>query len=213
MNKIETIFYTTIIGIIVVFGAGMYFVGTASNAPSHSTSSSTNSYNLTLVVTNQNYFPSANRSMPAFYVLQGGKLLSSAEIYIPANELIHLTIINYDTGPGSVPSTYAKVSGTTNGTEFIMNNTGVNMTSNSEGQWVSTVPDANLAHTFTIPGITSGVNLNVLIPSQSIVSATFHTGNSGVFTWQCQVNCGTGSSGWGGPMLTPGWMTGQVVVQ
>ena len=29
MEKLETIFYTTIIGIIVVFGAGMYMTGSA----------------------------------------------------------------------------------------------------------------------------------------------------------------------------------------
>ena len=57
------------------------------------------------------------------------------------------------------------------------------------------------------------MNLNILVPSQSITETTFHTGNSGVFQWQCEVDCGTGASGWGGAMATPGWMMGEVVVQ
>ena len=209
MEKIETIFYATIIGIIIVFGAGMYMTVAASHASAGNATSSSNSYNITLVITTGNYLTSVNHNQPAYFVLENGQLKSSAYIYLPSNKLIHLTIIDHDTGPGNVPSQYSKVTGTTNGTEFIMNNSAVNMTSSSEGQWVSTVPSSNLAHTFTIPQM----NLNLLIPSKSITEATFHTGNSGVFTWQCQVDCGTGTSGWGGAMATPGWMMGQVIVQ
>ena len=209
MEKLETIFYTTIIGIVVVFGAGMYMTGSASHAPAQNATSSANSYNITLVITTNNYLTSVNHNQPAYFVLENGQLTSSAQIYLPSNMLIHLTIVNYDSGPGNVPSTYANVMGTTNGTEFIMNDSAVNITSNSEGQWVTTVPSANLAHTFTVPGM----NLNILVPSQSITETTFHTGNSGVFQWQCEVDCGTGASGWGGAMATPGWMMGEVVVQ
>ena len=198
MEKLETIFYTTIIGIIVVFGAGMYMTGSASHAPAQNSATSANSYNITLVITTGNYFTSANHNQPAYYVLENGQLTSSAQIYLPSSTLIHLTIINYDSGPGNVPSTYANVMGTTNGTEFIMNDSAVNMSSGSEGQWVTTVPS---------------MNLNILVPSQSITEATFHTGNSGSFQWQCEVDCGTGTNGWGGAMETPGWMMGQVIVQ
>ena len=209
MEKLETIFYTAIIGIIVVFGAGMYMTGSVSHAPAQNSATSANSYNLTLVITTNNYLASANHSQPAYYVLENGQLTSSAQIYLPSSTLIHLTIINYDSGPGNVPSTYANVMGTTNGTEFIMNDSAVNMSSGSEGQWVSTVPSADLAHTFTVPGM----NLNILVPSQSITEATFHTGSSGMFQWQCEIDCGTGTSGWSGAMTTPGWMMGQIVVQ
>ena len=33
---------------------------------------------------------------------------------------------------------------------------------------------------------------------ESIVVAYFHTPASGVYNWQCEVDCGTGASGWGG---------------
>ena len=85
MEKLETIFYTTIIGIIVVFGAGMYLTGSASHAPAQNATSSANSYNITLVITTNNYLTSVNHNQPAYFVLENGQLTSSAQIYLPSN--------------------------------------------------------------------------------------------------------------------------------
>ncbi|MHB1440408.1 MAG: cupredoxin domain-containing protein [Cuniculiplasma sp.] len=207
MKTIETWFFIGLLAIVLIFGAGMYFVGSSGHV-STSTQHSSNEYNITLVITNQNYMASAGKNQPAYYVLENGKMMSSAQIYLPSNSLVTMTIINYDFGPGSVSSAYSKVTGTLNNTEYVVNDTNINKSSSASGQWVSTVPSADLAHTFTIPQM----NLNVLIPSDSIVVASFHTPKSGVFSWQCEVDCGTGSSGWGGAMTTPGWMQGEVVI-
>lgn len=210
MKSMENLFYVGLISIIIVFGMGMYFTGAVSHeSPSTAGATGEHSYNLTLVITNQNYMQSQNHMQPAYYVLQDGKLLSSAQIYIPANSIINLTIINYDYGPGTVPAQYSKVMGTLNGTEYVVNDTNVNMSASQRGQYVKSVPSADLAHTFTIPKL----GLNIMVPSDSIVSAQFQTGGPGVYGWQCQVDCGTGPSGWNGAMATPGWMMGQVIIQ
>ena len=210
MKSMENLFYVGLISIIIVFGMGMYFTGAVSHeSPSTASATGEHSYNLTLVITNQNYMQSQNHMQPAYYVLQDGKLLYSAQIYLPANSIINLTIINYDYGPGTVPAQYSKVMGTLNGTEYVVNDTNVNMSASQRGQYVKSVPSADLAHTFTIPKL----GLNIMVPSDSIVSAQFQTGGPGVYGWQCQVDCGTGSSGWNGAMATPGWMMGQVIIQ
>ncbi|MGP6220090.1 hypothetical protein [Caldiplasma sukawensis] len=206
MKTIEGWVYFSIVVAIILFGAGMYYTGYVQNAPTAVNSNS--QYNLTMVITNQNYMSSVNHDQPAYFVLENGKIMSSAQIYLPANSLIKVTIINYDTGPGTVPSQYAKVMGTLNNTEYVINDTSVNK-NGTYGQWVNTVPEADLAHTFTVPGL----GLNIMVPSVSTVIAYFHTGSPGVYQWQCQVNCGTGPSGWGGAMATSGWMQGEVIIQ
>ncbi len=206
MKNIESMFYVGIIAVVLVFGVGMYMEGSLSHeSPSASTSS--NEYNITLVITNQSYMSSVQHNQPAFFVLENGKLMSSAQIYLPGNSLIRMTILNYDSGPGTVPSQYSKVTGTLNNTEYVINDTNVNASSGQTGKWVNSIPPSELSHSFTIPNV-----VNILIPSQSIVVAMFHTPASGVFDWHCYVNCGYGSSGWGGAMSTPGWMEGEVVI-
>jgi heme/copper-type cytochrome/quinol oxidase subunit 2 len=207
MKTIETWFFIGLLAIILVFGAGMYYAGSVSNsANAANAQNSSKEYNVTMVITNQNYLTSAGRDQPAFYLLENGKLTSSAQLYLPGNELVRMTIINYDSGPGTTSSTYSRVTGTLNNTEYIVNDTNVNGTT-QPGMWVKSISSANLAHTFTI----QKMGLNIMIPSHSIVVAYFHTPTSGVYNWQCEVDCGAGTSGWGGAMTTPGWMQGQVI--
>ena len=89
------------------------------------------------------------------------------------------------------------VKGTVNGVETI------------NGTPYSTVPTANVAHTFTIPAL----GLNVLSPGKSVVSFAVAVTNSGTFSWFCMSPCGTGPGGFtGGPMSTPGYMNGTMTV-
>lgn len=208
MNNKDTLFFVGLMVFVVLFGAGMFYTGAAAHDSGNvSISGTAHEYNVTLVITNQNYLASVGQNQPAYFVLENGKLMSSAQIYLPGNALIQMTIINYDSGPGSVSSAYSKVTGTTNNTEYVFNDTSVNGTS-VQGHWVSTVSNQDLAHTFTI----ASINLNIMVPSHSTVIADFHTPDSGVLSWQCEVDCGTGASGWGGAMETAGYMKGEVVI-
>ncbi len=76
------------------------------------------------------------------------------------------------------------------------------------------VKPADVAHTFTIIGLDLNAPVPVVPRGKKFITETFQfvTGNPGIYGWQCYAPCGTGSSGWDGPMVTPGWMMGNVVV-
>lgn len=136
--------------------------------------------------------------------------VDSAQLHFPAHTKIVLTITSYDDGTSPLTSAYQsydKVQGTIGGDELV------------NGQPVTSVPNAQIAHTFSVPSL--GLNLPIPAaptvsssqPRQPIqVTATFELSKTGDFTWYCFAPCGTGADGMGGPMTTPGYMTGQVVV-
>jgi hypothetical protein len=118
-----------------------------------------------------------------------------------AGETIVLTIRSYDDGPAPVPNEYARVSGTVGGVEKV------------DGRVVRSVPANKVAHTFTV----AALGLNIPIPAAPtggsvVVQAVIHLTKSGAFNWQCMAPCGTGASGWGGPMVTKGYMEGTIHV-
>ena len=81
MKTIETWFYVGLLAVILIFGVGMYYEGAISHAsPSTSTQSSTNEYNITLVITNQNYLASAGQNQPLAPVPQP---TSHCQLYTP----------------------------------------------------------------------------------------------------------------------------------
>jgi heme/copper-type cytochrome/quinol oxidase subunit 2 len=172
-------------------------------------------YPLTLVITTENTYNSTIGTQPAYYVLTPEGLLSSANIALPANTMVKLTIICYDDGNASLASDqYAAVQGTANGTITYSNNDDVNSSQGpngimvSGGETVTKVSPDLIAHTFTIPNM----NLNIPVPLNSTVVAYFKTGAAGTYAWYCETACGAGTSGILGAMDTPGWMTGKVTV-
>jgi hypothetical protein len=121
---------------------------------------------------------------------------------LPANADVTVTITSYDDGTAPVPAVYGKVSGTAGDTETV------------NGQTVSSVDPQQVAHTFTVSGLKLNVPIPVAASSQSptVVQFTFHTPKAGTYTWQCEAPCGSGADGWGGPMVTSGYMTGTMTV-
>ena len=137
------------------------------------------------------------------------EFVDSRQIELPAHAKVVLTITSFDDGTAPLPKNvqfYDKVSGTVGGSETF------------DGKRLSSVSNAEVAHTFTVPGI----GLNLVVPAATasksgaitpaVVTASFVTAKSGSFTWQCYAPCGTGKNGEGGPMETPGYMTGKVVI-
>lgn len=171
-------------------------------------------YSLTLVITTGNLYNSSVGDQPAYYILTSQGLESSANISLPTGRLIRLTIVNYDDGNANLTSpSYANVQGTVNGTISYVNNANVNSSEGSKGivvtgsQTVSTVPTADVAHTFTIPSL----GINIPVPVSSTVTAFIKIDKAGTYTWFCETVCGSGANGLQGAMATPGWMTGDVV--
>jgi hypothetical protein len=202
------------------FGAALAVGGIGSKTVSTTTvtstanSSSAAPYDLTMVITINNQFNSTVGTQPSFYVVGPSGLESSNTINLPANRLIRLVIVNYDDGNASlvIPNDNV-VSGTTNGTVFVASNTNVNSSQGPSGivinggQTLSTVPLAEVAHTFTVPAL----NLNVPIPVSSTVVAYFTVSKGGSYIWFCETRCGFGTDGTLGAMSSPGWMTGSLV--
>ncbi|MHB8491468.1 MAG: cupredoxin domain-containing protein [Solirubrobacteraceae bacterium] len=125
-----------------------------------------------------------------------------ATFTVKAGNSVTLTIVNHDEGAAALPALLAKeydvVKG---GTETV------------DGATVTSVPNANISHTFTIPGI----GVNAVIPAapkggSNTVVLTFTPSKAGTFTWHCYAPCGEGKEGNQGAMETSGWMEGKVTV-
>ena len=116
-----------------------------------------------------------------------------------------LTITSYDDGTapleGSQASLFDRVQGTIGDSETL------------DGHSVTSVPNTDVAHTFTIPAL--GVNLPIpAAPAGGKVTVVAHfvPTRAGVFVWQCYAPCGMGTNSMGGAMSTMGWMEGKVTV-
>ena len=174
------------------------------------TSGSQAPYEVTLLIATNSTYNSTEGAQPAYFVLGPKGLQSSANITLPANQLIKLVIVCYDDGNSSleVPNDNV-VSGTTDGTIFVASNANINSSEGPSGiqvkggQSLSSVPVADVAHTFTIPSL----NLNIPVPTSSTVVAYFTVTKAGTYAWFCETSCGDA------PMSTVGWMRGSVVVQ
>ena len=212
----------TVVSMLVLLAAGIGIgwgfqstVAPSSGGKITVTSGVQGTYPLTLVITTENTYNSTVGTQPAYYVLTSEGLQSSANISLPANTTVKVTIVCYDDGNASlVNNQYANVQGTINGTITYTNNDDVNSTQGPSGivlnggETVTKVPPDLIAHTFTIPSL----NLNIPVPLNSTVVAYFKTGSAGSYIWYCDTECGAGPTGVLGAMDTPGWMTGKVDV-
>jgi hypothetical protein len=137
---------------------------------------------------------------------------------VPAGSKIDMTIYGYD---GCTPLRnpyFGKVTGTIGQVAYV-NGKPVSQINSWSG--------CNVGHTFSIPGI----NLNVPMASPGLTASLCGTSpctsgphetmtfsfmspqKSGDYFWQCRVPCGGGFiDGFGGPMQTIGFMTGNMEV-
>ena len=133
-----------------------------------------------------------------------GPLYTHPSWTVRTGDTVTLRIKSYDDGaaPLTGPQTmYDAVLGTVGGTEV------------AGGKAISSVPNGDVSHTFTVVGL----GLNLPIPAaptgKSVtVVARFVPTRTGTFTWQCYAPCGSGSNAMGGPMSAKGWMEGRVRV-
>lgn len=131
-----------------------------------------------------------------------------SDITVPAHALVTVTITDFDNGPATVPAANLKVQGTVGNTEQVTKSVLGNVTA-LPAQTVSALSANDVAHTFT----SAALHLNVPVPPSSTVTFSFKTGAPGTYAWQCFAPCGTGTTGWAGPMASPGYMQGTITVQ
>jgi hypothetical protein len=131
---------------------------------------------------------------------------SPNNLVLSANSLVTVTLRDYDMGDTPLPkgSPFTMVQGIEGGVAY------------ADGHAYTALAPDKIAHTFTIPQL----NINVPLPgdtttgkSYGVVTFTFRTGAAGIYYFQCFDPCGTGASGWEGPMTTKGYMRGTLTVQ
>jgi hypothetical protein len=147
-----------------------------------------------------------------------GQWVHTTLFKVAAGATVHVTILGYD---GCTPlrnQYWGKVTGTAGNVEYV-NGKPVSQINSWSG--------CNVGHTFSIPGI--GLNVPMASPGLTATlcgtspctsgphttmtfsfTAPRQTGN---YFWQCRVPCGGGFlDGFGGPMQTIGFMTGNMEV-
>ena len=140
-----------------------------------------------------------------------GKWVHSTVLDVPANSLVHVTILQYDTATGLRNPFWGLPEGTVGRAK--VNGTAIPILN----------PDL-ASHTFAIPelGVTvplKGVADNAknqcsvapctLAEAHNTITFTFRTGKRGTYRWQCFVPCAAGFIlGFGGPMQSLGYMDG-----
>ena len=140
-----------------------------------------------------------------------GKWVHSTVLDVPANSLVHVTILQYDTATGLRNPFWGLPEG-------IVGRAKVN------GKAIPILNPDLASHTFAIPelGVTvplKGVADNAknqcsvapctLAEAHNTITFTFRTGKRGTYRWQCFVPCAAGFIlGFGGPMQSLGYMDG-----
>ena len=212
----EKVFYAIVTAIVVIGGVGVgvayYHAPVVRTAPGNSQGSG--AYHLNLIeVMDANYGGNAG-AQPRYYTVENGALQSAANITLPSHTRIIVTITAYDMGNASIQKQYLTATGVVGNTVQVINGS-IAMGDNTSQAWesnLSSFPASQVLHTFTIVSGSSTVMNIPVMPGYTEI-ASFYLNNTGSYSWQCEAACGTGSSGWSGPMSTAGWMQGVVYVQ
>ncbi len=151
----------------------------------------------------------------------------TTSLQLPANTLVTVEILQYDTPTALHNQFFDKVRGTIGGTMLL------------NGKPISGVPASDVAHTFTLQSLPSNqpskyffVSIPLVgvadtapnavtiaghqYPKPNVIRFRFRTGAPGIYVWHCYDPCGAGLAGYqhgfGGPMATTGYMSGTIKV-
>jgi hypothetical protein len=140
-----------------------------------------------------------------------GKWVHSTVLTVPANSLVKVTILQYDTATGLRNPYWG-------GPRGIVGEMSI------DGRPTPTLDPDLASHTFAIPDLGVSVPLVgvaddaknqcglapcTLAEAHRTITFTFRTGKRGTYRWQCFVPCAAGFIlGFGGPMQSLGYMDG-----
>jgi hypothetical protein len=131
--------------------------------------------------------------------------MATSPTALPANTVVTVTIRNFDLGDDALPanSPFLQVQGVTGSATM-------------DGKAFTSLDANHVAHTFSIPQLHLSVPISGdPVGDANYVNVTFSfktPAKAGTYTFQCYVPCGTGDSGWNGPMATMGFMQGTITV-
>jgi hypothetical protein len=147
---------------------------------------------------------------------QSGHWTHSTIYRVPAHTLVTITIYQFDTATGLRNPFLAQVRGTQGGVATF------------NGKQFSTLNPDLASHTFTVPDLGISVPLPGVADdaknqcsvapcptseAHNTITFSFMTPGKGTYRWQCFVPCAFGTYfGFGGPMQTLGWMSGEIEV-
>jgi hypothetical protein len=131
--------------------------------------------------------------------------MATSPTALPANTVVTVTIRNFDLGDDALPanSPFLQVQGVTGAATM-------------DGKAFTSLDADHIAHTFSIPQLHLSVPISGdPVGDANYVNVTFSfktPAKAGVYTFQCYIPCGTGDTGWQGPMATMGFMQGTITV-
>ena len=144
-----------------------------------------------------------------------GKWVHSTTWELPANTVVNMTILQYDSGSPLRNQQWGQITGTV-GSTMSLNGVTTSAYNSNTGNGVG--------HTFTVPALGIDVPLVGISGSSTkacgqapcttnfdhnVITFSFKTPGAGNYSWQCFVPCGLGYLfGNGGPMSTQGFMGG-----
>lgn len=191
---------------VLAVGALLSACGSSNSASSTTNSSATTTVAPTTTMAPMTMAPPQNVALEIETGKMAGKpgwpRFTPSDITVHQGAPVTLTITSYDDGTAPLPTSLATYETIQGGTETV------------DGTAVTSVPNANISHTFSVPNL----GVNVLIPAvpsgvkTTTVTFTFTPAKTGTFTWHCFAPCGDGADGMGGAMATMGWMEGNITV-
>lgn len=143
-----------------------------------------------------------------------GKWVQDTNWKLPANTVVHMTVLQYDSGSPLRNQEWGQVQGTI-GDAATLNGSRLTVYNSNTGNGVG--------HTFAIPtlnvsvplvGVSSNATVCGAAPcsassAHNTITFSFKTPGAGNYPWQCFVPCGLGYLyGNGGPMSTQNYMGG-----
>ncbi len=204
-----------LIGLYVATWATSFPRTVAAASSSTSAGVTTNLTLQTVAAVGPNYSP-AHPDWVSYLVQSKGKWIHTTDFKVPANSLVHVTVLQYDGDSGLRNPFLSQVQGTV----------GSNVT--IDGKTTAAIDPEETSHTFAVP------ELGILVPLPGVedeaknqcefapctmaeahrtISFTIRTGKKGRYHWQCFVPCAAGFlTGGGGPMQTLGYMDGYLEV-
>jgi hypothetical protein len=212
--------FVAVVALVVV--VAMHFVGGTPPVIDYSPYASGGQVNVVMQTDAQNTV--TNKPDWVSYFIQDPRTkqwVHTTYFEVPAKTKVNVTILGYD---GCTPlrnPVWGQVTGTIGGVEYV---NGIPVS--QLNSWA----ECSVQHTFTMPDL--GINVPIASPTtlnannnlcgtspctsgpHQVVTFSFITpAGGGTFRWQCIVPCGLGYlDGNGGPMATPGYMSGQMEV-
>jgi hypothetical protein len=154
----------------------------------------------------------------------------TTSINVPANTVVTVTVLQYDSATALHNPFFDKVRGTVGDTMTVNGKSMQQVSPDVPGHTftIQTPPDEHEQQLFVnvpLQGVADNapnaetVNGNQY-PKPNMIVFQFKTGGPGTYVWHCYVPCGTGLAGdgiggqnnFGGPMATTGYMSGTLTV-